>query len=43
MCGLVVSSKFLEQRGVCLSARSILFFAGAGRGEGGAVVVLVAT
>jgi hypothetical protein len=34
----VVSTKFLEQRGVSSSARSVLFFTGAGRGEGEAVV-----
>jgi hypothetical protein len=38
MCGLVVSLKFLEQRGVGSSACSALFFVGAGRGEGEAVV-----
>jgi hypothetical protein len=34
----VVSSKFLEQRGVSLSAHSVLFFAGAARGDGEVVV-----
>jgi hypothetical protein len=34
----VVSSKFLEQRGVSSSARSALFFAGAARGDGEVVV-----
>jgi hypothetical protein len=38
MCGLVVSPKFLEQMGVDSSARSALFFAGVGCGEGEAVV-----
>jgi hypothetical protein len=34
MCGLVVSSKFLEQKGVGLSACSALFFSCIGREEG---------
>jgi hypothetical protein len=34
----VVNPKFLEQSGVGLSARSALFFVGARRGEGEAVV-----
>jgi hypothetical protein len=38
MCGLLVSPKFLEQMDVCSNARSVLFFAGVGRGEGEAVV-----
>jgi hypothetical protein len=38
MCGLLVSLKFLEQRGVDSSACSTLFFADAGRGEGEVVV-----
>jgi hypothetical protein len=35
---VVVSPKFLEQRGVGSSVRSALFFAGVGRGEVEAVV-----
>jgi hypothetical protein len=35
----VVSLNFSEQRGVGSSARSALFFAGAGRGEGEAMIV----
>jgi hypothetical protein len=38
MCGLVVSPKFLEKRGVSSSARSALFFVGTRRGEGEALV-----
>jgi hypothetical protein len=38
MCCLVVSPKFVEQRGVGSSARSALFFAGAGCGKGEAMV-----
>ena len=38
MCGLVVSPKILEYRGVGSSARSELFFVSAGHGEGEAVV-----
>jgi hypothetical protein len=36
----VVNLKFLEQRSVCLISRFALFFVGAGRGEGEAVVAL---
>ena len=39
----MVSPKFLEHRGVGSSAHFALFFAGAGRGEGGAVVAQVPT
>jgi hypothetical protein len=35
MCGLVVSSKFLEQGVVCPSACSALFFARSGSSAGG--------
>jgi hypothetical protein len=38
MCGLVVSPKFLEQRGVSSNARFALFFVGARHGEGEAMV-----
>jgi hypothetical protein len=38
MCGLLVSLKFLEERGVDSSACSTLFFADAGHSEGEAVV-----
>jgi hypothetical protein len=43
MCGLVVSPKFLEQRGVGSSARFAQIFAGAGHEEGEAVVAQVPT
>jgi hypothetical protein len=38
MCGLMVSLKFLDQRGVGSSAHSALFFAGVGCGKGEIVV-----
>jgi hypothetical protein len=38
MCGLMVSPKFLDQRGVGSSAHSALFFVGAGCGKDEIVV-----